>query len=84
MEAHSNRKEADSHVLTTGHQFDLPVDGGHAISGQAAHRQRVFQVTEDDLALKVSVFVKVGVHRDLGGVGWQGRPGGSVVGAASW
>lgn len=70
--------------LTSGHQFDLPADGGHLISGQAAHRQRALQVTKHDLGLQVVVLVKARVHGDLGGVDGKRHPGRGVVGAAEW
>lgn len=67
-------------VLTTGHQFDLPADGGHSVPGQAAHRQCVFQMAKHDVALQVIVLVKVRVHGDLRGVGGEGHPGRRVIG----
>lgn len=70
--------------LTTGHQFDLPADGGHLIPSQAAHSQRVLQVAKYDQGLQVIVLVEVGVHGDLRGVDREGHPGRGVVGAAEW
>ena len=79
-------KEASQEAcgLTTGHQFDLPADGGHLVPGQAAHRQRALQVTKYDLGLQVVVLVKVRVHGDLRGIDGEGHPGRGVVGAAEW
>lgn len=79
-------KEAskEAYGLTTGHQFDLPADGGHFIPSQAAHSQRALQVTKYDLGLQVVVLVKARVHGDLCGVDEEGHPGRGVVGAAEW
>lgn len=69
---------------TVRHQFDLPADSGHAIPGQTAYSQCIFQMTKHDLALQMIVLVNVRVHCYLCGVGREGHPLRRIVGTTRW
>lgn len=55
--------------LTIGHQFDLTGHSDHLVPCQAAHSQRVLQMSKDHLTLQLVVLVYVCINGDASGVG---------------
>lgn len=68
-------REYESHqmmeILTIGHQFDLTGHSDQLVPRQAAHGQRVLQMSKDHLTLQLVVLVYVCINGDAGGVGLE-------------
>lgn len=62
--------ESDNTIknITIGHQFDLTGHSGHLVPCQAAHGQRVLQMSKNHLTLQLAVMLYVCINGDASGV----------------